>query len=142
MAQPDAQAWWAEVEHLRERIERRRGESPSGGHSRVRPTPVSHRVERDGRDGRGYEPSFAARRTVRIRGQAIPTVTAPRLRPVEESARRRDAGVQDFGQRPARRRPRTPPAERLSASPDRLALWAFAFALLVLLVAALSAHGL
>ena len=77
-----------------------------------------------------------------IRGQAIPVVTAPRLRPVEHhdepavSPRVRPEGSI------SRRRPAGRRADQLGANPDRLALWAFGFALLLLLVAAISSHGL
>jgi hypothetical protein len=174
MSPAEATAWWTEVEEVRERIERRRApkaEAPARESRRVAPAVAQPRralspVAADPFEGPepaewtdGSRPAAAssegraqsapqlegARRTVRIRGQAIPTVVAPRLRPadapydfadVDGSARA--AGVSRA--RPARPRPR--PAERLGPNPDRLAAWAFALALLTLLVAAISAHGL
>lgn len=67
MSQPEARAWWADVEDLRERIESRRAESgPQEPPTRVRP---------------------ATRRTVTITGRPAPgpaprpLVAAPRERP-------------------------------------------------------------
>ena len=88
-----------------------------------------------------------ARRTVRIRGQAIPTVVAPRLREADAASeptapRRTDVTrARPYGTS-GRARPARRPAERIGSNPDRLAAWAFGLALLTLLVAAISAHGL
>jgi len=149
MSQAEVAAWWTEVEELRERIERRRSlSSVSAEPARAAaPDLVAPRTE-----SAALAPAAAVsgtRRTVRIRGQAIPTVVAPRLRPIHDQpgdaarttqppalSRARPYGTT----RPARPRPR--PAERMGANPDRLAAWAFALALLTLLVAAISAHGL
>ncbi len=177
MSQAEATAWWTEVEELRERIERRRtleadvpsaephpGAEVDEGRRPLAPiaAPSERHSEPAGSD-RDLEPAprrrsehvssppavEGTRRTVRIRGQAIPTVVAPRLRPADGQ---RDRGeltaeavaprrTRPYGtERPARPRPR--PAERMGANPDRLAAWAFALALLTLLVAAISAHGL
>ncbi len=57
MSQADGGAWWTEVEHLREPLERRRA---------ARPPEVS-------------------RRTVRIRGQAIAGTSARQLHPAAEA---------------------------------------------------------
>ena len=182
MSGVEAEAWWVEVEDVRERIERRRAREAHGDHAGDGPSrrpgvapawdaAARTRAEAASRDddapaprrpgsARAWEAAAAAapssapvttRRTVRIRGQAIPAVVAPRLRPVDDpeplpaepapeatrpEARRR-------GSYAPRARPRTRPSERLvGGSPDRLAAWAFGLALLALLVAAISAHGL
>jgi hypothetical protein len=64
-----------------------------------------------------------ARRTVRIGGR--PEGALPQAR---------------FHQGPQRRRPSRPVAERLGPRPERLAAWAFALGLLLILIAILSAH--
>jgi hypothetical protein len=64
----------------------------------------------------------SGRRTVVIRGQAIPNVS---VRPLIEVQRRR----------PPRRR-----ADRLPSRPDRIALWAFLLGLLLIAVALSTAH--
>ena len=175
MSGVEAQAWWEEVEDVRARIERRRAREAGTDHrgegtgrrpgvapawDAARPRGEAARIDDDTPAARrpgvarawdGPTPSEApmtTRRTVRIRGQAIPAVVAPRLRPVEEPA----SDSLDLAPRPAvrtaarayarRPRPRTHPAERLAGNPDRLAAWAFGLALLALLVAAISAHGL
>jgi hypothetical protein len=65
-----------------------------------------------------------ARRTVRIRGQAIPAVAAPRLVEVER-----------------RRPPRRASPGKVKRSPDRVALWAFVLGVLLIAVAILTAHA-
>ncbi len=177
MSGVEAESWWVEVEDVRARIERRR-EREAGGDRRVeapsrRPgiapaweaaararataattvddalAPRRPGVARAWEAAAPSGPAMTTRRTVRIRGQAIPSVVAPRLHPVEERAiepleagaaapaARAPAGP--YARRP---RPRARPAERFASSPDRLAAWAFGLALLALLVAAISAHGL
>ena len=154
MAGAEAAAWWTEVEDVRARIERRRtmqAEPAESEPRRSRPAVANAETAPDSAREpitRSGEVEPAARRTVRIRGQAIPTVVAPRLRPTEDAAplERRAAEAapavrRPYGTtRPARPRPRA--TERIGANPDRLAAWAFALALLTLLVAAISAHGL
>jgi len=147
MAGAEATAWWTEVEELRERIERRRTPQaePAAAEPR-RPRAVASSAQAastdeasprgDARAARGAAEPVAQRRTVQIRGQAIPTVDAPRLRPADGTERR----PYGTSRRTARPRPRA--AERMGANPDRMAAWAFALALLTLLVAAISAHGL
>jgi hypothetical protein len=161
MARAEATAGWTEVEELRERIERRRTAQADGLSAEPRGSRFVASTEAD----RSAEPAHvdaateprashgatapATRRTVRIRGQAIPTVVAPRLRPAEapgELARPSTEAQPPVRSRPYGTtrppRPRPRPAERMGANPDRLAAWAFALALLTLLVAAVSAHGL
>jgi hypothetical protein len=141
----EATAWWTEVEELRERIERRRSlqaDSAGAEPRRARATAataeatdLAYWAPDEAPRSRDVAAEPAARRTVQIRGQAIPTVEAPRLHPADRHQR------SPYGTtRPARPRPR--PAERMGANPDRMAAWAFALALLTLLVAAISAHGL
>jgi hypothetical protein len=147
MSGAEAAAWWTEVEELRERIERRRTLQAESREGEAR-GPRAVGVVAEAASEPAHWSDEPSRRTVRIRGQAIPTVVAPRLRPgdsgaeLEPSADRSPAvGRRPYGTtRPARPRPRA--AERIGSSPDRLAAWAFAFALLTLLVAAISAHGL
>src|SRR5271167_2789999 len=157
MSQAEATAWWTEVEELRERIERRRtlqadvpsaeprpaGSEVAGRRRPLAPVaaPSDRHAESAGSD-RALEPAprrrsehvssppavEGTRRTVRIRGQAIPTVVAPRLRPVDGERERAEPTAEaaaprrtrPYGtERPARPRPR--PAERMGANPDRLA---------------------
>jgi hypothetical protein len=148
MSGAEATAWWTEVEDVRERIERRRSlQAERGGAEPVRSVSDAPRGDGAGAGRRRRAVAAASvaapiepaqRRTVRIRGQAIPTVVAPRLHPSDGDAAERP---RPYGTtRPSRPRPR--PAERIGSNPDRLAAWAFALALLTLLVAAISAHGL
>ncbi|TMK41925.1 MAG: hypothetical protein E6G56_02540 [Actinobacteria bacterium] len=80
--------------------------------------------------GREHEEAVAqaarqpARRTVRIRGQAIPVVAAPRLVEVER-----------------RRPPRRATPEKVKRAPDHVALWAFVLGVLLIAVAILTAHA-
>jgi len=153
MAGAEASAWWTEVAELRERIEGRRSQqaaaptaeprrtlsSESGAAANVADPADSQRSER--------QTDVAGRRTVRIRGQAIPTVVAPRLHPSEGSGdlaepAQRPSRARPYGTTARSSRPRPRPAERVGSNPDRLAAWAFALAVLTLLVAAISAHGL
>jgi rare lipoprotein A len=179
MSGAEARAWWADVEHLREGIERRRERERERERERVdgrdtepgtderrsspRVVPVRGQARfgdrgaeahpeprpRRGSDragGAGDASGFAPRRTVRIRGQAIPTLAAPHLRPVEDppadTRRRPEPVAEPPSARPPRsRRPKPRPAERVGANPDRIALWAVALGLLLILVAVTSAHG-
>jgi len=151
MAEAQAQAWWADVEHLRERIERRR-EAQQGTLQSYRAPSVRASVavpaprrpdgaERHGehvpppRDAAGAH-GFIPRRTVRIRGQAIPTVHAPQLRPVPSPA-----SVSSVSPSASDRRPPRGVSERVGDHPDRLALWAVLLGVLLALVAVASAHG-
>ena len=153
MSQADARAWWADVEHLRERMERRHEVEHVGGDDegrarhaatgRARRAPVSY----EGSASTRHDGSAATRRTVRIRGQAIPTVTAPRLHVVEEDS---DQAILDeawHGSEPAaptprRRRPAPRAADRVGDHPDRIAMWAVILGFVMVLAAILSAHGL
>ncbi len=163
MADAEPQAWWADVEHLRERIERRRSAQQGTLQSRqtpaVRPASAApgprrteaaeRRGEHSPRDGAGTQ-GFVPRRTVRIRGQAIPTVHAPQLRPTPDpdpastalpsrSERQAERAFTESG--PGRQRVPRRAAERVGEHPDRLALWAVLLGVLLALVAVASAHG-
>lgn len=124
MAPAPARSWWTEVEHLREPVERRR-RAASAGVTGSSPTTAPT--------------SASARRSVRIRGQVIDAVTAPRL--VE------DDGAPASGKRLASTDPAALPARRfvrparIVARPDHIALWAVAMGLMLVLVAALSGHS-
>jgi hypothetical protein len=104
----EARAWWAEVEQVRERIERRRA-SESGDPRALRRTPTRRGV-----------------RELR---------TGPRLTLVRTEA-------PDPAERTQlRRRPRPRAAQRIGPRPDRIAAWAVALGVLLLVLAVLSAHG-
>jgi hypothetical protein len=187
MPQAAAHSWWAEVEHLREPLERRRREADPGpgrgpvgavsaedDRSALGPRIITSRGEPSARraaereqpaapvavasadaprQGRGAERARRSshvdgparsgrfrrrehedayvqaarqppRRTVQIRGQAIPNIAAPRL--VEVERRRPLRGV-------------TPAT--VQGNPDRIALWAFLLGALLVVVAILTAHA-
>ena len=149
MSPAPARAWWAEVEHLREAAERRHGEpsrrerqSSPGEPFADRQRPA--RVEANPRSEAASGPSPAQRRTVRIRGQVIPTAPA---RPLHEAGDAELDAVVVAGpwvrQVPsqAHRRPRKRVSERVGPRPDRIALWAFVVGLLLVVIAAATAHG-
>jgi hypothetical protein len=110
MSQAEARAWWAEVEHLREPLEQRRAEQDSR-------TP-----------GTG-------RRSVTIRGHAVPGAPARSLRVVDEHT-----PASGLPSTSPRRRPAKRPIDRLGAAPDRLAAYAVIATLLVVFIAAVTAH--
>jgi hypothetical protein len=123
--QTEPQAWWAEVQYLREPVQRRRQaldrrsvrtelDAPDGPHAPLVDEALQALSSSD---------APVARRTVQIRGQAIPSVPARRLVEVQ------------------RRRAGRSPVDRVVARPDRIALWAVLFGLLLVVVAATSAHG-
>jgi hypothetical protein len=110
MSQSEARAWWADVQEVRESIERRRA-AEAGRRPALRA--VADPVD----DVPAAPP---ARRTVQITGR--PTARqVPRLVEVE------------------RRRPARRPVERVGARPERLALWAVALCIFLIFVAATSA---
>ena len=133
MGHTEAPAWWADVQHLRDVLERtdearRRAELADVAERRVsrergpgeiaerrvsdaaRPAPAPRR----GPHTRGT--ALPARRTVEIRGRPVPAPAVPRA----ELDRRR----------PPRRA-----VERVGPHPDRLALWALLMGLVLILVA-------
>jgi hypothetical protein len=148
VSQAQAHAWWAEVEHLREAAERRhatesRAREVSPHHSALRQ--LDERVVRDrALEDRPTGPAPAQRRTVKIRGQAVPIASA---RPLREASDDELASIVVDGPwmreqpaAPARRRPRRRAIERIGPRPDRLALWAFIAGLLLVVIALATAH--
>jgi hypothetical protein len=107
MSQAEGGDWWAEVEHLREPLERQRA-------------------------GRQPDP---ARRTVRIRGQAIAGTHARQLHAAADSPPPRRLEPLP------RERPRRTAPERLGSRPDRIAAWAVVFGLLMAVMAAATAKS-
>jgi len=119
--------WWAEVEDVRARIERRR--------ARESATRQSH----------GLPPRRSpSRRTVTITGRAALPASEMPVRLVEE----REAAIADGSARDGeghggsalRRRPRRSTAEWLGRRPDRVAAWAVALGFLLVVAGILSAH--
>jgi hypothetical protein len=160
LEQPDleSRAWWTDVEHVRERIERRRalegrGESPTDLDTALHEwagTRESH-VQRPRRGGSASASERAgggeSRRARRVRGQAAGAVAAPRARPDQPSGRAGAGGERRLPRpyAPPEPQPEVPPprelprptiSERLGTEPERLAAWSFAFALLLILAAA------
>lgn len=122
MPRAEAREWWADVEDVRERIERRRaressarresasrvGGSESGMGGATSASPAVHRGVREIRPGQ--------------RLMLVETAASP-------------AG------QARRKRPRPPLARRVGPRPDMIAAWAVALGFLLVLVAILSAHG-
>jgi hypothetical protein len=148
MSQAPARAWWAEVEHLREAAERRQaGASPerevSPHYSALRQ--LDQRVTRDrALEDRATGPAPAQRRTVKIRGQAVPIAST---RPLHIASDEELASVVVDGPwvRPqpptaSRQRPRPRAIDRVGPRPDRLALYAFIAGLLLVVIALATAH--
>jgi len=154
MPQSEARAWWADVEHVRETIERRRAaerhlrlvtEAPqrsTAPRAQAAPRPVprgdrsgaavrragSPSRDRHHADRRGaHQP--AGRRTVEITGRTVPAPAVPEIG---------QPPVPSFGARGAARRPFLSPAERLVHRPDRIALWAVVLGFVLIVVAATS----
>jgi hypothetical protein len=154
MPQSEARAWWADVEHVRETIERRRaaerhlslGRDPSASPDPQREGHAPARVARAQRPeatlrrggssagGRRHAERRAAhrpagRRTVEITGRTVPAPALPEIgRPPAPA----------FGARGAGRRPFLSPAERIAHRPDRIALWAVVLGFVLIVVAATS----
>jgi hypothetical protein len=111
MPEPDTRAWWAEVEHMREPLERRRA-------------------------ARTVKTADGGRRTVKIRGQAVPGAPSRKLHVAGDAERLQ---VPSFAA--PRRRPQRRAVERLGGRPDRIAAWAVGCGLLLAIVAATTGHG-
>jgi hypothetical protein len=109
----EARDWWADVYEVRERIERRRARESASG---VRSGAPRRRGVREVRTG--------------------PRLSLVPAQPGDDAGQRRHAGEED-----RRRRPRPRPVQRIGPRPDRIAAWAVALGLLLLLLAILSAHG-
>ncbi len=133
MPHSEAHAWWADVQHLREPIERQRAEATrrerSRGEAHRDPAPAPEPLADPGlavpaaapaRRPRGVSASASARRTVQITGRTVPAPSVPRLVDIE------------------RRRPARRPAARVGPRPDRLAMWAVLLGFFLILVAATS----
>ena len=160
MPQSEARAWWADVQDVRETIERRRaaeqaahahahGRRAAGDRERQRSRParaqhaVAGPVRRAGARAHGAprrplhlpgpRQADADRRTVQITGRPVPAshVSAGRLTD--------PAGVPPpaFTPHGARRRPSLSAAERLAHRPDRIAAWAVVLGLALMVIAAL-----
>lgn len=113
----EARSWWADVDEVRERIERRRARESS-------PLAVSDMQS-------SVVKPLSPRRGVReVRDQTAP----PRLSLVRSQ---RPAVAAP----PPRIRPRPRPTERIGPRPDRIAAWAVVLGVLMLLAAILSSHG-
>jgi hypothetical protein len=104
----EARAWWADVEDVREKIERRRARELRDSYAAAGGTSTLGRGVREIRPGRRL-------------------VLVPREAPPPQPARRR-------------RRPRPPAIQRIGPHPDRIAAWAFALGVMLVLAAILSAH--
>jgi hypothetical protein len=109
MSQQQARAWWADVQHLREPVERRKAAEPA--------PLVDLAARRDVRLDERREAREARRRTVEITGRTVPAPAVPRLREVQ-------------ARRPARMQ-----AERAIYRPDRVALWAVFMGVFLIVVA-------
>jgi hypothetical protein len=95
-------------------------------------------------DERAVGPAPAQRRTVKIRGQAVPIASA---RPLHEASEDELSSIVVDGPwvrarpaTPARRRPRRRAVDRIGPRPDRLALWAFIAGLSLVIIALATAH--
>jgi hypothetical protein len=135
MPHSEAHAWWADVQHLREPIERRRAEETraerSRGEAHRGPAPAPDPLADPGLPPGGAPPArrpriasaaapASARRTVQITGRTVPAPSVPRLVDID------------------RRRPARRPATRVGPRPDRLAMWAVLLGFFLILVAATS----
>lgn len=98
----EAREWWADVDEVRERIERRRTRE-----SVTAPRSAPRRGVRELRTGQ---------RLTLVRSEPQDAV------------------------REQRRRPRPRPVQRIGPRPDRIAAWAVALGLLLLILSILSAH--
>lgn len=106
-----AREWWAEVYEVRERIERRRARESSTSMPATSASALRRNPQR-----RGVREVRPGARLTLVPQQA-PT-----------AAER------------ARRRPRRTPIQRIGPRPDRIAAWAVALGVLLLVLAILSAH--
>ena len=128
MADTEARAWWADVEHLQDVYARTdearrradRAEDHARHAARERPHAEADAVRSPAGDRRGAHArgtAIPARRTVEIRGRTVPAPAVPRT---VESERRR----------PPRR-----PIESVGTRPDRVAMWALLMGIVLILVA-------
>jgi hypothetical protein len=126
MAQTEARAWWADVEHLQDVYERtdqarRRADDVARHAARERqhsePEATRPAAAAARRGGHVKGTAIPARRTVEIRGRTVPAPTVPRSVEID------------------RRRPPRRPIERVGPRPDRLAMWALLMGIVLILVA-------
>jgi hypothetical protein len=116
----EARAWWADVEDLRERIERRQARE---GMARV--------------DGGVHDTDSS----VGMRTAAEALTVRRGVREIRPGRRLMLVETAAPPPRVGRRRPRPRPAQRVGPRPDRIASWAVALGFVLVLVALLSAHG-
>ena len=125
MSQSEARAWWADVEDVRERIERRRESAaaqPAASRPALRAVPGGQQPDHDAVSD-DATPAAPARRTVRINGRGAQPPAPRRLVDTD------------------RRRPPLSPADRVAHRPDRIALWAVFLGAVLVLVAMASGHS-
>jgi len=145
MPKPEARAWWADVEHLRETYERRRALEARTG---ARRAPLARAVARadEGRalagdehraHARAPEARRAERRPARA-AHARPLNPAPRRRTIEITGRTVPAPALPRMVAVERRRPPRRPVERVGPRPDRIASWAVVLGFILIIVAATS----
>ena len=107
----EAREWWAEVDDVRERIERRRA-----------------------REG------APVRRGVRVVGPQARSLPVRLVSADAQVSAGAAHGARRASRQAARRRPRPRPAQLVGPRPDRIASWAVALGFLLVLAALLSAH--
>jgi hypothetical protein len=144
MQHSEARAWWADVEHVRETIERRRAAerhlrvvpdrpaaAPSAGADTEEPATRGLAPAEAGRRSTASAGTRATgkRRTIEITGRTVPAPAVPRIG---------DPLAPVLGARGASRRPSLSPAERIASRPDRIALWAAILGFVLIVVAATS----
>ena len=118
----EAREWWAEVDDVRERIERRRAREG---------VPVR----------RGVRVVSSESRALPVRlVSADARMSAGAAHDARMSAAGAARGARMAGERAGRRRPRARPAQLVGPRPDRIASWAVALGFLLVLAAILSAH--
>jgi hypothetical protein len=162
MHQSEARAWWADVEHVRETIERRRAaerhlrvvpDQPAGpGRARAESdapaTQTDARPETGRRTGtsasarpaaeRPAAREPAARRAGDEPGERRTIEITGRTVPAPAVPRVGDPLGPVLGARGAARRPFLSPADRIASRPDRIALWAAVLGFVLIVVAATS----
>lgn len=136
MSQTGTRAWWADVQHLRNAVERTdearrradRADLAARRATRERGSIAPRRAPHDPpavprRSGYDSSAGLAGRRTVEIRGRTVPAPAIPR--PLELD----------------RRRPPRRAIERVGRRPDRLAMWALLMGIMLILVAVTTADA-
>ena len=154
MPQSEARAWWADVQDVRETIERRRAAEraadraptrrPGAAGSARGAGRATHPAQRSRRRPDARRPLHlpaqpapaSGRRTVEITGRPA---TAPPVAAARAAEREAGGAPGELGppSRAARRRPSPSPAERLAHRPDRIAAWAAVLGFAMMVIAAL-----